>query len=262
MLWGLMASAGLSQDQRQHYLHFGPGWIYNTTRDEAISPLRYKGHGLSLAIGYERQTAEQMSEVWLRAQYGSISPRHEGPFSASMLLTRADLGYRQLYHARNFLNDRCTLFLGGAFLTAAVYREHNLFSNNAYQYDYASSLSIDGRATRAVALGQRTLLLDWQVSVPFLSALLRPGYNSSIPEGFIYHPEKPVKAVLASARLGTFATYWRILSTAAVTYHLHNGNKIRLGYSWDLYHYENVNRLTSATHTVHFSLLFNLSKTA
>lgn len=255
-----MGTQGVAQGTRQHYLHFGPGWSYNNTRDEAVSPLRYKGGGPALAIGYERETAERSGEVWLQGQYGRITPRQTDLFSAAMLLARADIGYRQLYLAGNFPDKRYSIFLGGGFLTTAVYREHNLFTNNAYQYDYAASISLEACVKRAIPVKQRTLSLDWKLSLPFLSALLRPGYNSSIPEGFIYYPEKPAKAVLASAEPGIFASYWRVLSTVGATYHLHNGNRIRLGYSWDTYRYSNGNRLTSATHTVYFLLLFNLSK--
>jgi len=246
--------------QKQRYLFFGPGWSYNTTKDDALSPLRYRGNSASLALGYEAADTRKAQEVWAGAQYGHIRSAAYEALSAAMLLARTDIIYRQLHHAGAFSKERYHVYAGGGFLVKAVYREHNIFSNNAYQYDYATSLALEGRVQRTLSLKHRSLDLAWGLSVPVLSVLARPGYNSSIPEGFVSYPDRPVKAVLASIEPGTFGSYTRVLSTLDIGYRLLNGNALRLRYTWDIYHYAGANAVTSATHTVHFLLLFNLSK--
>ena len=252
-----------SQDQeKSRYLNFGPGWAYNKTVDEGYSSLLYKGHLVKFTAGYESNadSSKRVSQLNIRFFYGNLKPKIIGGSSTPRIMQlRGDINYRLLFHVTD-PEAQLSIFAGGGFLTTGVFRLHQLFSNNHIQYEYANSLSAELLFKYLFHFKKRKFKISWGVSQPLLSIMVHPAYDSSLPKGYLEHPEEPVKAALASIQLKTFNYYYRIISRTAVTYFLKNGNALRLGYHWDFYHYGKLNKVSSATHMISFSTLFRLTK--
>ena len=258
----LLPVPGAGQDthaERGRYLSLSSGWNYTVSRDRALSPMIYRGSGTLLRLGYASRNERAQQSMNLAFHYGRLRQR-QSPLGARILLLRADIDYRRVYRVARNLSGHYHFFFGGGFLTAAVYRQHNAFSNNAYQYDDAHSLSLESGIQRYFSLRQRSLRIRWYLSLPLVSAVFRPGYNSSIPDGFVEEWGNTGRSVLASVQWVGPRSYQRVISRWSLGYALLNGNELEIGYDWELYHYSFEHPLTTATHRLRFTLMFQLSR--
>lgn len=245
---------------KQKHLIVGGGWKYYTVLDQALSPNKYQGSSALLQLGFHSQNDTVINQLDIDGSIGRVGSNANDLITSTALLAGGDIGYRRLYHVMPLLKGTYHWFLGGGFLNHALYREYENFTNNIWQYDISSSLSLESLIKRTVTIKGRRLVAAWQLSIPIVSATLRPAYNTSLPEGFIHHWETPVKATLKSVSYNTLNSYARGRSGIALMYYLLNGNALRIGYNWDFYHFNKVNKLSIASHELGFGLLFNLSK--
>ncbi len=249
-----------AQQAKQKYLVLGSGWKYHTVLDQSLSRIKYKGSDVAFELSYLSQSDTIINQLDVQGSFGRISSSANSLITSTALTKGANINYRRLYYIMPLSKGNYHWYLGGGFLNHAFYREYEDFTNNIWQYDISSSLSIESLIKRTLVVRERNLVASWQLSVSVLSAVVRPAYNTSLPEGFIHYQETPVKAVLKSISYHTMNTYARVESGFEVVYYLLNKNALKVSYNWDFYHFSTVNKLSVASHQVEFGLLFNLSR--
>lgn len=256
IILSLVICFGAIAQDTTHFHVFGPSFHFSQSDDPSISPMIYRGAGPALEVAYRMESDRRFSDVTVGFQYSQIRPARSA-FDAQMMRLALDIDYRELY---GIVDQQWKLLVGGGLLTKGVYRLHTHLINNNYQYDYATSLSLETRAMRHFGLFNRDWTFTWHGSLPVFSMYARPSYNSSFPEGYRPHEEDELKAILNSLQFGSFNRLVRFQSTTGLNYHLKNGNELRLYYRWDFYHYFVYNPFTSAIHSIGLNFKMSLSK--
>ncbi|MEX0966423.1 MAG: hypothetical protein WD077_04240 [Bacteroidia bacterium] len=258
-LWLLPAMLS-AQEAKHHWVNLSGGWNYAQMRDEGMSPLLYKGSIFSFITGYETLTAKGIQAVMLSIAGGNAKPATSGFSRADAFTIRADADYTFMPETWSSDNRKYIVYSGGSLMNVATVRQHSLYSNNDYNYEFFSSLAAAGNLKRKLQVLKHRFDLDWQLRLPFLSFALRPAFASSAVEK--YDPEE-YSLTGSALRSGEFVSVNHLLrlnSQLSGTYFLNNGNALRLGYSWDYYSYSKIeiNRVKAGFHSITFSTLFNL----
>ncbi len=234
---------------QKHYLNTGAGWSWFKTRDQAMSPMLYRGHTLLAGLGYERDGVKSLFRTDLYFRYGSLKPRNNPDLTqANALLIKPDLDVHYLRALGWVTKWNIEAFAGLSWQTYATYKEHSRFVNNSINHEFCSSLGITGALRKEVPLFQHPLELNLQLSIPVTGYVIRPSFASSLPEGFLGNYDNQVGTYFKSGSMETWGNFWRINTQWFLDYGLKNGNKVRLTYFWDLYRHGPVNEVIAANH--------------
>lgn len=257
LLVAFLTTDNMQAQQIKHYNQIGPGALYFQTRDKAMSPMIYNGAAGYIQAGYfsnNRDTILNIVNTFFGVGY--TRPDHYDYSAATALTFKTGIDYDHLRHVSKIGNTGIDWYAGGAWNTIIIYRENLRFANTAINYDFVSSLSLAAKFHRAVTIWNLDLDLDMKLNVPVISAIVRPSYASSRPEGALDNDEKYVKDFFQSIRIESLNNFQRLRSKISATYWLQNGNGLRLTYDWDYYNYSVVNEVFAATHAVYASLFF------
>lgn len=255
LLWCVVFTTTTWAQDSTYAITFGGGGAFSTTQDRFASDLIHTGfHGYA-SIGY----IDPMSELEAQFQYGQINTG-TSPLNADIQHLRGDINYRQYIPVSFLPNEDMNIGLG--LLSQGSYRRYPTFVNNDRQYDFATALSLEYRYIKALpwSIGKRTLHLRWHASLPFFALTMRPGYNTSIPDGYRPEDEEGMSAVLNSLESATFNNYWRFISKLAIQLPFINGNAMELHYQWDVYQHRRRNMLSSGTHQLGVTLHLNTKR--
>ncbi|MEX2597660.1 MAG: hypothetical protein WEC59_12105 [Salibacteraceae bacterium] len=96
-----------------------------------------------MILGHQSISIRWLSSVNTQGQARGIKPPTHEALGSRVFLARADVDYRRLHRVKDLFGDNYPIYIGESLLTQTVYREHNSFTNNAYQYDAVLSLSLE-----------------------------------------------------------------------------------------------------------------------
>lgn len=246
--------------QKEIHLDLGAGLTSHVIKDDAMSPVRYKGVLPTLSLGTIKTKADKkLSEVRLSLQYGNIHakaaneyPTMKGP------LFRLDFDYVHLRQT-NLIKDTTygTFLVGGSFHTLLSFRVMQQLDNSAIIYDYFSSLGISVAYQHEFNWLQKRLTHYHRLSLPVLSVGSRPAYMNVFD--FIAPNENdPIGDAFDRASVRSFGSHVRVIFRNSLFYPIKSNNMIGLTYEWQYYGASFTVPIKSAYHSFVFSLLVNL----
>lgn len=223
-------------------------------RDLATSPLLYSGYPLNFSLVHLDQSDQRYSRIRATYSIGKFSPFNlEDLFKSSVRIAQID--YEELFQIKAVNDDQWNLKVGGKLTTTANFRENEAFGNNSTGFEVVSNLFASSKVTRFITFKKNDLRSGF-------GYLLNVGLvNTAFRNKFIYTSHAPLlneENIYGGYELYLFSGY-RINSELNYTLWLKNNNAVQIGYNWDVY--STRERFTSfqmATHTIEFTLLYNL----
>lgn len=226
--------------------------------DAGMSPLNYRGAALRLQIGITNEGENYMQTFALNGDAAQLSNTFESSPSQITSL-RYDIDYAYLTKHKNLINlPQTHFFIGGSLNQTANLREHNRYGNNALNYDGIFSLQLSTGIRKQFQLFKLPLSAFYRVDLPVISRFWRPFYATSIPREHLDLDEDPTFSSLwNSGDWGFTNRVFRLRSALEIHYLLNNGNRIKLGYTWDYYRINDLHKVKAGISQITLGLIFN-----
>mgnify|MGYP000217369640 CR=1 FL=1 len=239
---------------------FSLGGGLQRVHDAGMSPLTYRSAAARLQLGVILERTKALEIFTLAGDAAQL----QNSFKAStsqVLSLRYDMDYAFLTKHKNIINlPQTTILIGGSINHTLNVREHNRYGNNALNYDGLLSLQLSAGLQNEFQLFKLPLQLFYRVDLPLISRFWRPFYATSIPREHLDLAEDPTfSALWNSGNWGLTNRVFRIKSVLEIQYLLTNGNRIKLGYTWDYYQINDLHRVKAGMSQITLGLLFNFT---
>jgi len=259
---------------RDKFLSIGSGLSYIKVIDNATSPLLYNGLQIGNAsLGYLVHSKERIKHIDVDFNFGWLKTRTETPwYDPRNTSYRVVLRYNILYRTRFDIFDKVAWYLGPELNLNGHFRVNYKYDNSAFTFDNYNGIGIatafeypfswKSRDCKLwfvkIHRRERNLRLNWQLSTPVLSFMIRPTYVTIT--NFIV-PELQSKITADHIDGGLFVPF-NLRSETNLYYELNNLNLLKLSYVWNFYsHDPGYNKVQSAYHGLMFSIVFKFNKT-
>ncbi len=233
----------------------GTGWNANMILDEFHSPMPYRGNGYMFQVCLNEQNDRLYEQLAFIYQKSKISPDVDN--NSASHLYRGSIDWIRTYRLRAKAGKRMT-YLGFHILTSYNASSHTNWPNNTYShclaFNLGPSLVID------YAPWQEGLHFMWELSVPILNYIIRPGLGSLVPEGSIRRSRQDFWGFVSGGSITSLHEYQRIYSNLFVSYQDATRFAVRAGYQWDFQNYTVNNHYRSANHLIYVALYYRFKK--
>lgn len=248
------AQDSLQTKEKNRYLFLGLGITSQILQDPAVSPMRYNGAPIHIAIGYEKHKERLISRFELNGDIGALSSSNATevrPMKSSFY--RIDLQYTYLRKAIRFKENTYTLWLGGKYLWHNSLRLTPQNDTGFISFLIANSLKASAVLQRAYMLRNKNLTVQFGIDLPLISHVIRPSYLNI----FDYlSPENDwLGERLEESKFYTINRFPGLNTRLALTYPIKGGNALRLAYHWEFYHLNELRRVNYARQLFQFSFL-------
>ena len=175
-----------SRQVNERYLHFLPGYAYQEGRDVGMSPLLYCGSNFTGNLGLEIRTVKSINRIDVSGTIGRmIPPTQPKDFRSIVKAKRLQLDYAYLHIVKKWKQETLQLYVGGVWNILANTRYHTGYVNNAWNYDFSTSLGGTIALLYNFKIKKKSFAFYTDIELPVAAFNIRPAYASSIPEGFI-----------------------------------------------------------------------------
>lgn len=211
------------------------GVAQSSVYDNGHSLAKYKGTGLQLQLGFDRENSNRLAQfnntlVWtpLKAKVDDA----KNVTSATQLNYK--MSYKYLWKVFPSQNNKIKIAVGASSFADANARMYGSLVNNVFGWDINLGLNMIGQATRNFNFKGRSFSASYQLGVPMIVYNHSPNYLGSYPVGKAFQQGEASDWF----SLGRFvpcvnSKYFYLHQQLSIDKHLANGNKIRVTYSWD-----------------------------
>jgi len=162
-----------------------PGYAYQEGRDAGMSPLLYSGNNFSALLGFEKRANKSIHRADVSGIVGFMQvPGFPQSFHLPVKAYRLQFDYKYLHQVKAWKTDALRLYAGGVWNTLANLRYNMNYDNNAYNYDFSTSLGGAVALFYNFKIRKKPFLFYSEIELPLVAFNIRPAYASSIPEGF------------------------------------------------------------------------------
>ncbi len=236
----------------------GSGLTGCDLKNENMSPLTYFGIGFQAHTGVIYEGKKFFHEM--NSYLGGVSTINLLARPETLLRLFAwDSDYSCLFKLKEADKSNLTLHLGGALTQRFALRNHQRYSNNNVDTDYAISLALAGMATYSVSLKKHTAAVQWKLMLPVLSVANAPSYVGRSPEGFIMNEEVNPLFLFQNSEIVSWGRFFRMVSDLSLVWTLANGNAFFAKYHWDFTQNRMGHYLADAKHYMSVGLLVRLN---
>lgn len=237
------------------YFFLGLGVPIIKVKDEAHSPLTYKGWSPTLRIGYEDINRDYVSRIVLSTSFGAASPQSKPKpkvHLSNLDLSMIQVNYAYYHHRGAYTTEGWNYYLGGAITLTFDMRNYNLPSNNVLGYQSNMSLNLG-------TFIQKKLDTDWRFNyeawTPILSYSLRPSYLGMVP---MKTGDFNAKSVFSNGKIVTINKLFRFYNRLSFDQQVNDHRQRRLYYLWD-YHNNTISKtLQSINGGIGYESLFKM----
>jgi hypothetical protein len=224
LLFSILMTAQGALSQTAFFLKLGGGYAVQTYRDEAMSPLIYRGYMPGFQLGFDDYRPKGMHRLDMLGWVGAAKAS-SGRFTYNYNFA-VNGGYM-----RRLGNSKWEPGLGGAFLIWSSLREHTSLVNSYVFYDIFIGLGPTASARRSFRLLRKDWIADAQLTVPLLVYGARPPYSGldMIPFTEENFPD------LRAYGLGSLDIFQHLKLRLELVKPLRRGNRISLAYHWEGY---------------------------
>lgn len=247
----------LSAKEYARYLGIGAGAAYHSLHDELMSAMRYERIGATANISNTKISETKYTELSFQGAWLKMGRKSEELINANMRSLKATMDYRHMYKLSLMDEAVFDVRAGVLFSTLFAYRNAPHLINASDVYEYAISLGLTGKIAKQQSFGSRQGHIIWDMSIPFISDISRPGYLNQSTE--LDPDATTLKTIFANNTFTSFGKMFRLNSRIHLLYPLKNGNKLRFTYQWDYYKMKSNSgaKVFSAEHSLILNFLFN-----
>lgn len=217
---------------RDKYFFLGLGLPLVTVRDEAHSPLKYKGFTPTLRLGFENINGDFVSRMTVSTSIGTAKPKTrpkpERPISG-MTISHIQINYTYYSILNAYSKEGWNRYVGGAATLTFDVRSYNLPSNNLMGYQVNFSLNAGGFIQKQLNDKCR---FNYEAFTPLMSYSLRPTYLGMLPmKGSDINP----KNVFLNGKIVTVDKLFRLYNRFSCDQQIKPYRAHRLFYAWDFH---------------------------
>lgn len=233
----------------------GTGWNASMILDEYHSPMPYRGHGYMFQASLNEQNNRLYNQLAFIYQKNKISPDIDNQSAAH--LYRGSIDWIRTYRLRSEA-EKWMIYLGFHFLTSYNATSHTNWPNNSYSHCLAFNLGPS--LVIYYAPWQKDLQFMWELSVPILNYIIRPGLGSIVPESSIKRSRQDFWGLVSGGKITSLHEYQRVCSNLFVSYRFAAKIDARIGYQWDFQNYNVNNHYQSANNHFYVSMYYRFKK--
>jgi hypothetical protein len=215
------------------YLTLGVGIPIHTVRDQAHTPLAYRGSGFRIFTNFEEikdngifRLSFSMDNATLKAK---IKPRRDIPGAAELNEIAFSVGYYT--GVGEEMNSDNRQYVGVTFNVQANNRSYPLPTNNTQSLLFQSSFSIGALDRRSID-GSDRWTATTRVELPVITALYRPTFIGVGP--FLHLPEVKGKDFFGNLDVVTLNKFFKITVGIDADNQVRDWRSDRLAYDWSL----------------------------
>jgi hypothetical protein len=240
---------------RESYFFLGIGLPLVKVRDEAHSPLMYRGFIPTLRLGHESINGDYVSRMTVSASFGTTKPKTRP--KPERVLSSMEMSYLQLnytYYSRlyTYHTEGWNQYLGGALTLTLDTRSYNLPSNNLIGYQVNMSLNVGGFTQKQLKNAWR---YNYEIFTPVVSYSLRPTYLGMLPmTGADIKP----KSFFSNGKIVTVDKLFRLYNRFSFDEQVKSYRQRRLFYSWDFQSNTVSKPLKSIVTGIGYEMLFKM----
>ncbi len=241
----------------QKSLGFRFGIMSEKTLDLGMSPVSYAGIGGNFGFLIERRT-NNLVQIKLSGSFGKLKHREHKAFAPGTALTyHFDGSFLKLYKMKK---EKWSFYAGYQTRVFANFREHERYSNSAFNYDLMIGGGISGAALSPdYRFLYRTFRFRYIGGMNLIGAGLRPAFAFSFPEGFETVETPIIKGTANSLKLISFHNHFSYCQQISVELPFRkNTNSVRFFYDFDYYRYNFNNNLRSGYSVFGIDLIMSL----
>ena len=220
-----------------NYFFLGIGLSIHKIRDEAHSPLIYKGLQTQLKIGFENINQQYDAKLMLTYSLGILRPH--GIPKPKTTLSEADLNHIQFAfayykHIGDYIPGIPNYFFGGALTFYLNALNYNLPSNNTIGLESFAAINIGGLMHNRI---NKLWDMEYELYTPCLSYGIRPTYVG-MP---LQRENFKLAKINQWAKWATFNKVFQIYSRLDADQLITDYRRRQFSYTWD-YHYNTLSK--------------------
>ena len=229
----------------------------NTLLDNAVSPMLYSGNGTAFGSGLLIERGVSSDRVSLTYQHARISRELDNDSRAD--LYRAQAEWIRTYRL-NQANQKIGLFAGGQVLSGMTALNHEQWTNNGFSYCFNLSLGPAFTIDIPYLGSKKNLRMKWDLSLPLMAYVVRPGISSLLPEGAIHRGDLGVWGYVLGGRLTSLHEYLNLRSRLCMEIMITPRIGMQLDYRWVYQQYNVNNDYQSANHLLSAGISYRINK--
>ncbi|NJN35326.1 MAG: hypothetical protein HC817_14805 [Saprospiraceae bacterium] len=254
----IWASVLVAQElPRQTYFFMGIAFSSFKTKDEAHSPLTYKGSGLTFRVGFEEINPNFVARFAANISVGGASPKlkpRQTTGQSSFSLNNIDILYSHYRRINGENTEGWQNYAGGTFYFTFDTRAYTLPSNNLNGFQI--NMGLNGGVFLNKNIGS-----DWRFNYEPNATLLA----YSIRPNYIGLPETEqigrfsLKSLLRSGRFATVNRFFRFQNRFSFDQQVKEWRQNRFYYAWDWTNNQTAAALLQSVHShLGYETLFKL----
>ncbi len=246
-----------AQENFRHLIA-GTGFTWHNTRDEGISPFIYSGRHNSFNAGISKRKDSYSSQLYFSLYNGQLHPVIYPELSdAAMKTHKINLNYFYLRNAGKIAGSNISLSAGGSIENSYVYHRHLLFDNSSINNSFYSKVSLSAMGSFPFTWEERDFILNYRLSVPVVTFIVRPSYAMSKPIGYLTSPDKHVRAFFESLEVSAINSFRGLRNRIWIERQLGSRYGLKLSYEWNYFSYNGENTVKSGTNTFMIHTFFD-----
>jgi hypothetical protein len=259
LVLGLFLSVNVMAQNKQKWFRHELGLAQSAVYDDGHSLKKYKGTGMQLRLGNDKETAKVGTEFNTAFIWTPLSTT-----GSSAQQGNVRLSYTYLRKLAKTQDNKLKIAVGGSVSTDFNARFYSALDNNSVSWDVNLGLNIVGRVQRDFKVKSHSFSASYALELPVLTYNHRPNYLGYFPLGLAFDGKEGTSADFASLGrgvVGVNGNYFYLNQHVSLDKLMTNGNRLRLAYNWS---YANNGFATHKYQNIlsgfSFGLLTNLSK--
>lgn len=226
--------ASSAQDSHQWFRkEFGVA--KSSVYDNGHSFAKYKGTGLQLQLGLDRENSNRLAQFNNTVVWTPLKSKVE---DIRNVTSATQINYKMSYkYLRKIIpshDDRIKIVVGASLFADANVRVYKSLVNNVFGWDVNLGLNLVGQATHDFNLGKHAISTSYQIGVPVVVYNHSPNYLGNFPIARVFQNDDTTDWLsLGRFVAGVNSKYIYLHQQLSIDKILSNGNKIRVTYSWD-----------------------------
>jgi hypothetical protein len=231
-----LASLAANAQTKQKWLRQEYGVAQSAVYDNGHSLAKYKGTGVQLHIGNDRETTKSIVQFDNALIWTPLSAEIDNAkYATDAQQGNYRISYAYLRKLPKTQDNTVKFAVGGSVYADFNMRFYSALANNVISWDGNIGLNVLGRAQYDFQWGRHSFSTTYQLGLPLLTYNHRPNYLGYFPlqAGFEGKEGTSVPwSDLGRTVLGVNSNYFYLTQQINLDKILQNGNRIRLGYNW------------------------------
>lgn len=184
-----------SSETKNHTIKFSLGFTKNLVRDSQASPLAYQGLSPFFQIGYSKLSQSHQHQILLN--YNKCNLESATDHNANFY--KFYIQYRFIKQINFISREKVQIYLGGKWdynSSERVYNYSDQISSELFRHHF-SSLYVDFFIEHTPS---KSIKIQYEIAVPFLTYMIHSGYSYSSPENLISNHDYSVLEFIGSGK--------------------------------------------------------------